>query len=182
VSSDVSQPSRISGLALKHCLVALIVGCALGLPAARHIAGIMWGSSPYSEANAILSIDDYGHLRFWNYSGMIFRLAFALSLMLVAIPAGAFISRRKYTSAFWILTFTATCVFGVGYYWWRTIFAVSLGFPQTLSGAGPNDLASISGGWGSLSSSLALLAVSCGVVTLATALGLRFTSRNACAL
>jgi hypothetical protein len=51
-----------------------------------------------------------------------------------------------------------SCLFGVGYYWWRCIFAAELGFPQTLSGAAPNDISMINTGYPSLSNSLACVA------------------------
>jgi hypothetical protein len=162
----------------KHIVFALIAGALLAFPLTNHIAHLLWGDNPYSDAGAIWTVNESGHARMGGYADIIVRLAFGFSLMLAAIPAGAFISKRGYSGTLVALAFVSIGTFAAGYYWWRSIYVYSLGFPEILSEPGSDDFRVIRAGYASLSSSLACVALTSGAVTFASALVLRFRSRR----
>ncbi len=92
----------------------LIVGCFASPFLTGHIAGAMWGDSPYSEASAIWSIDNSGNARFADYMPFMVRLALGFSFGLVASPGAAVVSRRNHSTAVKTFALVWTCLFGVG--------------------------------------------------------------------
>jgi hypothetical protein len=163
----------------KYCtpllMWAVILGVVVGVFSTMHIGDAIWGSSPYSEARAMWTVDNSGNSRFGNYGGYVASLTVSFIFMFLSIPVSgviaAFRQKARYVEMTCVCAIVCCIVFVLGYVRWKGL-GHDFGFPQyypSMEGA--------RSGYEELVSALVRTTVMSGLTTIAIAIGMLLLGR-----